>query len=174
MSLVIRKAQVKDLRAITDIYNEAILTTDATFDTAQKTIDEQKAWFADHGPKNPVIVAAVDNRVCGWASLSKWSTRCAYEDTVEISVYVKQEYRGCGIGKKLMQEVLAAGDKVGLHTVISRITYGNTASIHLHEQLGFEHIGLMKEVGKKFGRMLDVCMMQKIYHRTNNHKTEED
>jgi phosphinothricin acetyltransferase len=176
MSLVIRKAQLKDLRAITDIYNEAILTTDATFDTGQKSLAEQKAWFDDHGPRNPVLVAVVDGKVCGWASLSKWSTRCAYEDTVEISVYVGQEYRGCGIGKKLMQEVLAAGDKTGLHAVISRITSGNTVSIRLHEQLGFEHIGVMKEVGKKFGRMLDVCMMQKIYHKVTNHieNSEED
>jgi len=163
MALKIRPAKVKDLAAITDIYNEAILTTDATFDTEPKTIAEQKAWFDDHGKKNPVIVAEADGAVRGWASLSKWSTRCAYEDTAEISVYVKQEWRGQGIGKRLMRDVLIAGKDAGLHTVLSRITSGNDVSIHLHEQYGFQHIGVMKEVGKKFERTLDVCMMQKIY-----------
>lgn len=163
MALKIRRARVKDLPAITDIYNEAILTTDATFDTEPKTVAEQKVWFDDHGKKNPVLVAEVDGAVCGWASLSKWSTRCAYEDTAEISVYVKQEYHGRGIGKRLMRDVLIAGENAGLHTVLSRITSENAVSIYLHEQCGFQHIGVMKEVGKKFGKTLDVCMMQKIY-----------
>jgi L-amino acid N-acyltransferase YncA len=163
MSLIIRHASNKDLKAITDIYNEAILTTDATFDTELKTIAEQKVWFNDHGQKNPILVAVVDGAVCGWASLSKWSTRCAYADTAEISVYVKQEYHGRGIGKSLMKKVLNEGKKVGLHTIISRITGGNEVSIRLHEEFGFQHIGVMKEVGKKFDKTLDVCMMQKIY-----------
>ncbi len=164
MSIIIKRAVTKDLKAITDIYNEAILTTDATFDTELKTLAEQKVWFADHGPRNPILVALSDGIVCGWASLSKWSTRCAYADTAEISVYVTESYRGQGVGKLLMKRILKEGDEVGLHTVLSRITGGNTVSIHLHEKFGFEHIGIMKEVGKKFDKILDVYMMQKIYH----------
>jgi L-amino acid N-acyltransferase YncA len=163
MSLTIRLASIKDLKAITDIYNEAILTTDATFDTEPKTVAEQKVWFKEHGKRNPIMIAVMDNIICGWASLSKWSTRCAYADTAEISVYVKQEYHNRGIGKRLMKKVLDEGEKVGLHTIISRITDGNTISIRLHEELGFKHIGIMKEVGRKFDRTLDVCMMQKVY-----------
>ncbi|MDP2920458.1 MAG: N-acetyltransferase family protein [Dehalococcoidia bacterium] len=164
----IRKAQPEDIPAITEIYNEAILTTDATFDTQVKTTAEQKAWFDDHGEKNPILVAVVDGSVQGWASLSKWSTRCAYTNTAEISVYVKQEYRGRDIGKRLMNEILARGERLGLHTVLSRITSGNAISIRLHEKLGFEHIGVMKEVGVKFDKLLDVVMMQKIYRRKIN------
>jgi L-amino acid N-acyltransferase YncA len=163
MSLVIRRASTKDLKAITEIYNEAILTTDATFDTETKSIAEQRDWFEEHGEKNPILVALADGTVCGWASLSKWSARSAYSDTTEISVYIKQEHRGHGIGQRLMKKLLDEGEKAGLHTVLSRITVGNAVSIHLHEKLGFEHIGVMKEVGKKFDRVLDVCMMQKIY-----------
>jgi L-amino acid N-acyltransferase YncA len=163
MSIKVRLATVKDLEAITNIYNEAILTTDATFDTDIKTVAEQKVWFEEHGPRNPVVVAVKDNQICGWASLSKWSTRCAYSNTAEISVYIKESHRGKGIGQILINKVLILGEKVGLHTVISRITGGNAVSIHLHEKFGFEHIGTMKEVGNKFGQLLDVCMMQKIY-----------
>lgn len=159
----IRKAVLGDVPAITAIYNEAILTTDATFDNEPKTIAEQRKWFKSHGPRNPIIVAEIDGKVIGWASLSEWSTRCAYADTAEISLYVKKEFRHNGIGKRLMQTVLSVGEKVGLHTIISRITSGNDISIHLHHQFGFGYIGVMKEVGKKFDKLLDVCIMQKIY-----------
>ena len=163
MSIKIRKATSKDIPAITEIYNEAILTTDATFDIEPKSIEEQTDWFNAHGAKNPIFVAETDGKVCGWASLSQWSTRCAYSDTAEISLYIKETCRKQGIGKRLMAVILAEGEKIGLHSILSRITGENTVSIYLHEQFGFEHIGTMREVGKKFGRLLDVCMMQKIY-----------
>jgi L-amino acid N-acyltransferase YncA len=159
----IRKAVIADIPTITEIYNEAILTTDATFDNEPKTIAEQKRWFKAHGVRNPIIVAEINGEVVGWASLSEWSTRCAYADTAEISLYVKESFRNRKIGKSLMQVALSEGKKAGLHTIISRITSGNDVSIQLHRQFGFEDIGTMKEVGKKFGRSLDVCIMQKIY-----------
>lgn len=161
--LIIRPAKPDDLAAITDIYNEAILTTDATFDTEIKTIESQKEWFESHDSRNPIIVAENEKKVIGWASLSKWSDRCAYSDTAEISVYIKDGYRGQGAGRQLIERILQAGEEVGLHTIISRIVTGNDESIHLHEVFGFEHIGVMKEVGIKFGRLLDVVLMQKIY-----------
>ncbi len=162
--LIIRPAKPDDLTAITEIYNEAILTTDATFDTETKTVESQKEWFESHDSRNPIIVAEIDKKIIGWASLSKWSDRCAYSDTAEISVYIKDGYRGQGIGKQLIERIIQAGEEVGIHTIISRITAGNEESIHLHEIFGFEHIGVMKEVGKKGGRILDVVMMQKIYN----------
>jgi phosphinothricin acetyltransferase len=161
--LTIRKAILKDLPAITDIYNDAILKTTATFDTSIKTLEEQKAWFEKHGNKYPVLVAQQDNLIVGWVSLSAWSDRCAYADTAEISLYVKDGYRGKGVGRKLSEAVLIAGRKAGLHTVISRIVEGNDASIRLGESLGFKHIGVMKEVGRKYDRLLDVYLMQLIF-----------
>ena len=161
--LRIRPAKPDDLFAITDIYNAAILTTDATFDTEIKTIESQKEWFESHDSRNPIIVAENENKIIGWASLSKWSDRCAYSDTAEISVYVKDGYRGQGTGMQLIERIIKAGENAGLHTIISRIVAGNDESIHLHEVFGFEHIGIMKEVGIKFGRLLDVVLMQKIY-----------
>ena len=159
----IRPAKLDDLEAITAIYNEAILTTDATFDTEPKTDAEQRVWFAKHGYRNPVLVAELDGVVVGWASLGEWSDRCAYADTAEISLYVKQEFRSRGIGRRLLEVIVREGEKVGLHTIIARIAGGNQISIHLHEGVGFEHIGVMKEVGKKFGEVLDVYLLQKIY-----------
>jgi len=159
----IRRAKLKDLDEITEIYNEAILKTVATFDTEIKSLEEQKIWFKDHGPKNPIIVAEHEGIIVGWASLSKWSDRCAYSDTAEISLYVKEKYQSKGIGKKLMESIIKDGKNAGIHSVIARITEGNKVSVHLHESAGFKRIGVMKEVGIKFGKRLDVYLMEKIY-----------
>jgi len=166
--LTIRQAALEDLGAITEIYNEAILKTAATFDTEPKTPEEQKSWFANHSPKCPILVAQQYDLIVGWASLSTWSDRCAYSDTVEISLYVKEGHQGTGIGRKLLEAIIQQGQRAGFHTVIARITEGNEASIHLCESVGFEHIGIMKEVGRKFGKFLDVYLMQKIYNTPGN------
>jgi len=163
--LTIRKATLQDLAAIAEIYNEALRKTTATLDSKPKTIDEQKAWFAQHGGKYPVLVAEEGGVIAGWASLSRWSDRCGYADTAEASLYVKVGRQGKGIGRKLIAETLRAGQNAGLHSVMARITAGNETSLHLAESLGFEHIGVMKEVGRKFGRLLDVHLMQKLFNR---------
>ena len=160
----IREATLKDLKDITEIYNHAILHTVATFDTEIKTVEEQKKWFKEHDSKNPILVAELNNEIIGFASLSKYSTRCAYSDTAEISIYVKEKYQGTSIGKKLIKEIVDAGEKTGIHAIISRIAEGNKISIHLHDIVGFKHVGIYKEVGYKFGKRLDVYLMEKIYN----------
>ena len=159
----VRKATFEDLEAITEIYNDAIQKTVATFDTEPKSLEEQKAWFSHHDGKYPIIVAEEDDSIVGWASLSRWSDRCAYSDTAEISLYVRESHRGKGIGRKLINEIIDEGKRAHLHTVIARISEGNSMSIHLHESVGFRHIGVMKEVGRKFGRLIDVNLMQLVY-----------
>lgn len=163
MTLVVRPAQLADIPAITVIYNEAILTTVATFDTEPKSEADRAAWFAAHGPRHSILVAEVNGQVVGWASLSKWSDRLAYADTAEISLYVQSSQRGQGIGKCLVEALVAEGEKAGLHTLIARIAAGNEVSVRLHEAAGFAPIGVMHEVGRKFGRLLDIHLMQKIY-----------
>lgn len=160
----IRPATLKDLTAITEIYNEAILNTTATFDTEPKSLEDREHWFKSHTNLHPIIVATTGTDITGWASLSKWSDRSAYDNTVEVSVYVHVSFRGKGIGKKLMEVITLTGEQVGVHNIISRITQGNEHSIHLHELLGYEHVGVLKEVGKKFGKFLDVHLMQKVFN----------
>ncbi|MBE3577972.1 MAG: N-acetyltransferase [Limnochordales bacterium] len=160
MNCTLRRAERADIPFIRDIYNDAILNTTATFDYEPKTMAEMERWYDEHDERHPILVAVVGGRVCGWTSLSRWSDRAAYDGTVELSVYVHRDYRGQGIGRKLMAAILAEGRRLGLHTVISRIEGGNAASIHLHTALGFRMVGVMKEVGYKFGRWLDVAIMQ--------------
>lgn len=161
--LTIRKAEIKDLAAITEIYNHAILHTTATFDTAPRTLEEQRDWFEKHGDKYPVLVALEDKKIIGWAAMSAYSDRCAYAATAEGSLYISEGQRGKGIGRKLSEAILKAGKEAGLHTAILRIAGDNDVSIRLAESLGFEHIGVMREVGEKFGKRLDVFLMQIIF-----------
>ena len=158
----IRTATIADLKDIAEIYNYAILNTVATFDTELKTLDDMKAWFKNHHNKYPIIVAEKDGEIVGWASLSEYSTKCAYSKTVELSLYVKEEWQKKGIGKQLMKRIIEEGKKANLHVILARITDGNKVSVHLHESFGFEHVGILKEVGYKFDRCLDVYLMQKI------------
>ena len=148
---------------MTGVQTCALPISTATFDTIQRTDNEQMAWFKKHKTNHPVFVAEENGTVVGWASLSPWSDRCAYDSTVEVSVYIHHLHRGKGIGSKLLEIVTMEGQKVKNHTVISRISEGNYVSIHIHEKLGYRTLGTMKEVGYKFDKFLDVTIMQLIY-----------
>jgi L-amino acid N-acyltransferase YncA len=167
---MIRKANLNDLEAITEIYNDAIINTVATFDTQPKTIKEQMEWFRSHDSKHPILVLEEESKIIGFASLSEWSDRCAYSDTAEISLYIKKEYREKGFGKKLLETILDEGKRVGIHSIIARIAEGNAISVHLFESSDFNHVGILKEVGHKFGKLLDVHLMQKTFKYTNTTK----
>lgn len=161
-SIVIRRAELADVPAILEIYNEAILTTLATFDTEPKTLEERTTWFAAHDERHPVLVALVDGQVAGWASLTQYSDRRAYDDTAETSFFVHSKYRGRGVGRKLKAAIIDEARRLRFHTLIARITETSAESIHLNESAGYFHVGRLREVGRKFDRLLDVLIMQKI------------
>jgi phosphinothricin acetyltransferase len=162
LPITIRRAELSDAQAIADIYNEAILTTTATFDTQPKSVEERTQWLQAHDERHPVLVAEVDGQVVGWTSLTRWSDRCAYDDTGETSFYVHSSHRGRGIGRQLKEAIIAEAQRLHYHTLIARIAEGSRESIHLNERAGFVHVGTLKEVGFKFGRRLDVHLMQKM------------
>jgi L-amino acid N-acyltransferase len=156
----IRAATEADIPAITVIYNEAVRNSTATFDTEDKSIDDRRAWFAAHGPRHPVIVAELQDRVAGWARLSAWSDRRAYEGTCENSVYVAESARGKGAGRALLAELIKLARTQEFHTIIARIADGNPVSERLHTSAGFMKAGTMREVGRKFGKLIDVHVYQ--------------
>lgn len=159
----IRRAWPEDVPLIRDIYNEAIATTTGTFDTEPKTLDEVAAWFRTHGPRHAILVAERGSKVVGWASLSPFSDRPAYERTAELSVYVCSGERGRGVGTALVRRLLEEGERAGLHAVLSRISSESAVSLRIHESLGFRRVGTLREVGSKFGRLLDVHVLEYVY-----------
>jgi L-amino acid N-acyltransferase len=158
----LRDATAADLPAINDIYNHYVLNSTCTYQTEPSTAEERASWFAAHGPKYPVIVAEQDGRVVGWASLSKFHQRQAYENTVEDSVYLHHAARGNGLGTVLLTELIARAQALGHHTMIGGISADQAASIALHVKLGFSEAARLREVGFKFGRWLDVVWMQRM------------
>lgn len=163
IKLIIRKADINDLEKITEIYNQAVLHTTATFDTEVKTVKSRLDWFYKHDDRYPIMVAVEDDLVIGWISLSLWSDKCAYRNTAEVSIYVDENQRGKGIGDTLMHSIIKHAEEVKCHTIIARIAGQNEVSIYLHEKYGFEFIGTMKEVGYKFDRYIDVHMYQLLF-----------
>lgn len=160
MNLVIRRAELSDAAAIAEIYNEAIRTTTATFDTEPKTVEDRRKWLEDHDDRHPVFVAEVDGAVAGWSALTKWSDRPAYDQTAESSFYVAERFRGRGVGRALKAKLIEEAKSLGYHTILARVAQESEASMHINESVGFRHIGTMKEVGFKFGKRLDVHLMQ--------------
>ncbi len=152
--------------AIAEIYNDAVVSSTATFDTEPRTERQIVDWLALHDARHPVLVAVDGAAVVAWASLSRWSDRPAYDGTAEISIYVEQGRRGQGIGGRLMEQLLAAGREARLHTVLARIAGDNEPSVRLHERAGFRLVGTMSEVGYKFGRYIDVRLMQLLLARS--------
>lgn len=160
----IRKAEKRDLARLLEIYNYEVENGVATLDLRPKEMPEWEAWFSAHNVDNhPLYVAEVDNRVAGYASLSSYREKEAYLTTVELSVYIAPECRGCGIATALMEALLSyAGERDDIHTVVSVITAGNEASRRLHERFGFTFCGIIREVGKKHGAYRDIENYQLI------------
>jgi len=162
METYIRKAEKSDLLRITDIYNWAVENTTASFDINSQTIEQRAVWLSHYGDRHPLIVCEVDGYVAGYASLSEFRSKEGYKNTCELSVYIDPQYHRNGLGHKLMVYMIELGKEIGYHVIMSGITADNEISIKMHEKLGFEHCGHMKEVGFKFGRYLDCVFYQLI------------
>ena len=162
--VAIRTATLADAGAILEIYNREVLETTATFDLVPRTLEQQQAWLAARSGAFAAIVAvdAATRRVVGFASLSPYKERAAYNTTVENSVYVHRDFGGRGVGKALMLHLVEVARESGFHSIIARIEAGGTASRALHASVGFELVGVEREVGRKFRRWLSVAVMQKM------------
>lgn len=159
----LRDAESPDLDTITEIHNHAVVHTTAIWNEDAVDRADRAAWLADRTARGyPVIVAADETGVVGYASYAQWRPHSGYRHTVEHSVYVRGDQRGRGIGKMLMTALIARARADGMHVMIGGIESGNAASIALHERLGFREVGRMPQVGAKFGRWLDLSMLQLV------------
>jgi phosphinothricin acetyltransferase len=150
--------------AMLAIFNDAILNSTALYDYKPRTADMMQAWFeAKVKGKFPVIGVEGDGgELMGFASYGTFRAWPAYKYSVEHSVYVDARFRGRGVGRRLLEEVIEAARARGFHVLIGGIDATNTASIALHERLGFTHCGTIRQVGFKFGRWLDLSFYQLV------------
>jgi phosphinothricin acetyltransferase len=164
----IRQATDADLPGIFAIYDHEVLHGTATFDTEPKSPAGRLEWLRDDGNgKYPILVAEAAPAgggapaIAGWARLYAWSNRCAYARAAENAVYVHREQRGRGVGHALLAELIRLAPQRGIQVLLARIVEGNPASVALHEAHGYQTIGVMRRVGEKFGRVLDVRLMDR-------------
>jgi L-amino acid N-acyltransferase YncA len=156
----VRLATPDDAEAMRVIYNLEVLESTVTFDLVPRSLEDQREWLHSHSGAHPAIVAVEDGDVLGFASLSSYRDRPAYSTTVEDSVYVRRDRQSQGVGRVLLVEQLDLARQHGFHAVMARIVGGHEASIALHGACGFDLVGVEREVGRKFGKWLDVVVMQ--------------
>jgi len=158
----VRDAAAGDIDGIVAIYNDAVLHTTAIWN--EKTVDaaNRAAWLADRQRVGYPVLVAIDDvgAVAGYASFGDWRAFDGYRHTVEHSVYVRKDCRGAGIGKTLMVALIDRARRIGKHVLVAGIDAKNAGSIEMHKKLGFEEVGLLKEVGSKFGAWLDLSFLQ--------------
>jgi L-amino acid N-acyltransferase len=160
--VVIRPAVADDSAAIAAIWNREVLETAATTDTEPRSLAAQQAWLAAHGPAYPVIVAVEGDEVVAFGALSPYRAKPSYARTVEDSVYVKDGWRGKGLGGLILDELIDRARCCGHHSMIARIVTDNEASLRLHERHGFARVGHERQVAFKLGRWLDVLTLQRM------------
>lgn len=149
---------------ITAIYNHAVQHTTAIWN--ERTVDarDRLAWIADrHAHGFPVLVA-VDRAddVLGYATYGPWRPHDGYRRTVEHSVYVREGTQGRGAGTALLRALVDRARAQGIHVMIAGVDARNEGSVRLHERLGFERTGVLREVGTKFGDWLDLAFLQLV------------
>ena len=161
MKYIIRKATTSDLFTILEIVNHAILNTTSIYDYDVRTLEDQTLIFETKNAKNfPLFVAVSNDEILGFGTYDTFRTKIGYRFTVEHSVYVKDGFAGKGIGKLLLEQLIATAKEENYHIMIGVIDASNENSIRFHEKFGFKSMGILKEVGFKFDRWLDANLMQ--------------
>lgn len=160
---LIRAAGEADLPAILAIYNDAVEHTTAIWNETKSDLEGRRTWWLEKTARGfPLLVAEAGGTVAGYATYGDFRPFQGYRFTVENSVYVRKDLRGNGIAAALMAALIEKASEQGLHAMVAGIEAGNTASIRLHERCGFREVARMPEIGFKFGRWLDLVLMQKM------------
>ncbi len=160
----LREATIQDLQEIVDIYNESVMTKQATADLTPVSIEQRQAWFFAHGlKKNRPLWVAVnsENQVIGWASLSNLYERPAYHISSEISVYIANHAKGQGIGQALIQHLLSLAPSCGIQQVVAKIFAHNQPSLILFTKMGFQQWGMLPKVCDMQTFIADVIILGK-------------
>jgi L-amino acid N-acyltransferase len=159
--MIIRPAVDADLDAILAIHNDAILNSTALWTDEVVPRSDREEWLASRtAAADAVLVAIEDDTLAGYAAYAPWRAKYGYRNTVEDSVYLAEPFQGRGLGRSLLAALIEHARAAGHHVMLADIESGNTASIRLHESLGFVEVGRLREIGTKFDRWLDLTILQ--------------
>jgi L-amino acid N-acyltransferase YncA len=153
----LRELRYQDWPAVKVIYEQGIAGGQATFETEAPSWEE---WDRTH-LEGHRVVALQDGEVVGWAALSPVSERCVYEGVVENSVYVADFAQGRGVGRALLDELIARAERDGIWTIQAGVFPENEASIELHKRCGFRVVGVRERIGRHHGTWRDVVLMER-------------
>jgi len=169
MSIELGDAAEADLPALVEIQNHAVRETTASWSYQSVDIEGRKAWLAEKAAKgHPVIVARRGGEVLGYAYYGPYRPWDGYLHTVENSVYVRTDVHRQGVGARLLDALIARAKAADLHVMVAAIEAGNAPSIQLHAKAGFTEVGRLPQVGAKFGRWLDLVLMQRMLNDAAN------
>jgi L-amino acid N-acyltransferase len=156
----IRPAAAEDAEAIRAIRNDVIERSTAMWTTELLTPEVGKAWLEENLARRSAYVVEASGDVIGFANWAPWRPKDGYRHTVEDSVYLVEGHQGRGIGAELLRRLIAGAGECGAHVMMASIEASNAPSVALHARQGFEVVGTAREVGRKFGRWLDLTMMR--------------
>lgn len=158
----VREAILDDAEAINGILNEAILTTTATWNWDPSSLPDRRRWLAERQEAGwPVLVAESDGRCLGFATYGSFRAIAGYLHTVEHSIYLDPAAQGAGVGTLLLDALERIAAERGVHVMVGLLDADNDGSLAFHAARGFERVGFLPEVGRKFGRWLDLVLVQK-------------
>ena len=160
--VTVRPAREADAAAICEIYNQGIEDRLATLETERRTPAERRQWLAARGPRHPVIVAETAGEVVGWASLNSFNPRAAYDHVADLSIYVERGWRGCGVGRRLLEQLIALGRDRDYHKLVLAAFPFNAPGLALYQRCGFRPVGTYREQGQLDGRWVDVIVMERL------------
>ncbi|MFN0030130.1 MAG: N-acetyltransferase family protein [Acidimicrobiales bacterium] len=158
----VRLARPGDAESIRLIYNLEVETSTVTLDLVPRSLLDQQRYLEARSGTYAVLVAEIAEEVVAFGSLSPYRDRPGYNATAEDSIYVARNQQGQGLGRVVLAELLAVAASHGFHSVMARVAGGHLASRRLHESLGFRYIGTEREVGRKFGRWIDMDLLQRM------------
>jgi L-amino acid N-acyltransferase YncA len=159
---ITRKASINDLESIVNIYNQGIEDRVATLEEDKKDIAFMRERFKNHNGRFATIVIENDDEIVGWASLNPYSNRCAYAGVADLSIYIRRDYRGRGVGSKLMKEIEYIAIKNDFNKIILFTFPFNNLGQGLYRKNGYREVGVFKNQGKLDGCFVDVMIMEKI------------
>ncbi|MGA2663325.1 MAG: arsinothricin resistance N-acetyltransferase ArsN1 family A [Nitrososphaerales archaeon] len=170
MAVEIRRADLSDSPAIAEIYNQGIESRQATFETEPRDEAAIRRWFLEHDRRHPVLVAVLEvgepgssmPLVVGWASISAYRARSCYDGVGEFSVYVRDGYRGRGVGRELLLALIGEARRLGYWKLVSRIFDFNLPSRTLCKSCGFREVGTYEKHGRLDGRWLDTVIVERL------------